>query len=147
MKMKVIGLTVLLIVAAVAHAQSQPLPLHLFISNTIPTPGFYRLEWEWVGERAPPGSVQFELQESTDENFSGPAVMYRGPDYAAVVTGVSNGEIHYRVRAVNMPGGPLFSNIVTVTTAHESTLNRDKILATILLVLIMGWFVRRLSRQ
>jgi len=78
--------------------------------------GYYRLEWKWATAPAGPGG-DFELQESTQTDFSDAAALYRGPDLATVISGRRDGRRYYRVRSQHSPAA--WSNTVAVTTAHH----------------------------
>lgn len=66
------------------------------------------------------GEVRFEVQESSDEMFSSPTPVYKGPDLATFLSGRSDGNYYYRVRTVE-PGAPgPWSSVHRVEVNHHS---------------------------
>ena len=76
--------------------------------NTIATAGYYQLSWSGDSE-------SFQLQESTESDFSSYTVLYEGRDLARVISGKSNGDYYYRINTLSNS-----SNVVKVTVAHHS---------------------------
>lgn len=46
----------------------------------------------------------FELQQSATPDFSETKTRYTGPDLGSVLSGLAEGEYHFRVRAADPPG-------------------------------------------
>ena len=85
-------LSLLWLVSLTVHGDSG---MPLLASDTeIATAGYYRLSWQ--GETS---AVEYELQASSNADFSTPRLIYRGPDLATVISGQADGDYFYRLRA------------------------------------------------
>lgn len=109
----------LMLFAGLATGKPDSPLLELNIDNTVATSGFYRLQWQWQG--VPPASfVQFELQESAADDFQDSVAFYRGPDLASVVSGKGDGQLFYRINALDADNRILAtSNTVQVQVEHH----------------------------
>lgn len=105
----------LLLVAllAVSSGQAQSSAPRLSSDNDVATAGFFRLSWETDAARV-------ELQEAKDSAFETGHTYYSGPDRAAVISGKSNGEWYYRIRAIEDKQAGPWSSPLRVTVAHHS---------------------------
>lgn len=111
------GAAVAFLAYPVAGAAS-PLP-ELSVDTPLATAGYYRLQWR-LADAPAGGQPVFELQESASQAFDTARTLYRGPDLASVLSGRSDGERYYRVRAA-LPGqapGP-WSQALAVLTQHH----------------------------
>lgn len=62
--------------------------------------GKHLLRWE-IHDAEPTAAAAFELQYSATGDFSEPVTRYRGRDTATSITGLVEGDHHYRVRLVD----------------------------------------------
>lgn len=127
-------LAVLVATFAVAHAilpdTAEAAP-ELRADTRVATAGFYQLRWF--------ADSPVELEESQNENFGSPHVVYRGSDAARVMSGKPDGVFYYRVRDTD--DGSV-SNVVEITVRHHSleravaffSLGAVVFLATLLLI-------------
>ena len=101
-----------------------PLPalsaeVHLESSSDRATAGFFRLSWAPVQIDDADG-LEYQLQVSSDAEFSQPGHVYQGPDLARVISGKSDADYYYRIRAIKdsetMTG---WSDSIKVTVAHH----------------------------
>jgi hypothetical protein len=68
-----------------------------------------------------PDGASIEIQKSRDKAFAVQTNLYRGQDNATVVTGLSNGEYHYRGRLVYPDGqSSSWSDPVRLSVEHHS---------------------------
>jgi hypothetical protein len=88
---------------------------HLTVAPMVSSDGKATISWSL------PESASVDLQKSHDLAFSNPVTLYQGVDEATVVTGLSNGEYHFRVRVVQASGqvSP-WSEPVTLSVEHHS---------------------------
>ena len=80
--------------------------------------GFFKLSWAIENRN----DVKFRIVESRDPSFENYKVKYEGPDLATFVSGLSNGEYYYRVRAISRENGQKsgWSKTLSVTVEHHS---------------------------
>lgn len=102
-----------------------PLPvlssnIHLDSDTEVATAGYFRLSW-WLDAMVEKDNIEYQLQRSGQPDFARFKVAYLGPDLARVVSGKSDGEYYYRIRAIQH-GVPLtgWSNVVRISVAHHS---------------------------
>ena len=100
--------------------------MHLQSDSNIATAGYFRLSWMLSNAAQQDASAewQYQLQESHDPQLAQARTIYLGADLARVVSGKSNGDYFYRIRAMR-DQQPVsgWSDIVKVHVAHHS-LNR-----------------------
>ncbi len=85
----------------------------------------------WVADGEVEGG-EYELQQSDDSDFSRAVTRYRGPDMGSVLTGLVEGEYHFRVRETG--AGAEWSPPVSVKITYmEKT--------RVVLLLCLGGFV------
>jgi len=96
--------------------------------------GFFKLSWS-IEHR---NDVKFRIVESRDPSFKNYKVKYEGPDLATFVSGLSNGEYYYRVRAIFRENGQKsgWSKTLSVTVEHHSLK-----LAFTLMVIVAAVFI------
>jgi hypothetical protein len=92
-----------------------------------------------------PPSGRVHIQQDLNGEFTTPTTLYTGRDNASVVTGLVDGDYHYRGR-LEAPDGTLsgWSPVVKVTVEHHSLLRAISFflvglvvfLATLLLIMI-----------
>lgn len=95
------------------------------------TAGYYSLSWRHP--RNSGSSLDFLVEESTDEDFESAQTIYIGPDLATFISGKRNGTLYYRVKArpetsadagadagANAGAWSPWSDPLAVTTAHHS---------------------------
>lgn len=63
--------------------------------------GVINFAWKVSGDE---WSDLFELQQSASAGFAETRMLYRGPDRGSVVSGLEEGDYHFRVRAVEEGG-------------------------------------------
>lgn len=100
-----------------SHAQGLPAP-EISSNTEVATGGYYRVSWKLptqTGSAVP----QFELQESSEQTFSGARRLYQGPDLARVISGQRDGTRYYRVRASVDGRNTPWSAPVSVAVAHH----------------------------
>ncbi len=51
-------------------------------------------------------AITFRLEQSSTPDFSDPKLRYEGPDPASVLTGLREGQYHFRVRAIDSEDQP-----------------------------------------
>jgi hypothetical protein len=99
-----------LLVPGSVYAQNQA--PRLSVDNTVATAGFFRLHWETQAD-------QVELQAASTPEFQDPYTVYTGPDRATVISGVSDGILYYRVRALDSQQLAPWSDPVMVEVKHH----------------------------
>jgi len=62
--------------------------------------GKHLLHWD-LNDEEPTATAAFELQYANSADFSNPVTRYRGRDTATSITGLVEGEHHYRIRLVD----------------------------------------------
>lgn len=80
--------------------------------------GHAQLVW---GDSLRNQGYRFELQQSTDANFTEVERLYTGPDFARYLSGLNNGSTYYRIRAIDPETeqtGP-WSETVDLTVDHH----------------------------
>lgn len=99
-----------LFLASGATAQAPSLEVN---TNTS-TDGYYVLSWNTEAGQSP----QFLLQESSDQSFSNPQLIYSGADKSRVISGKANGDYYYRIALAD--SSSVFSSPVAVEVRHHS---------------------------
>lgn len=100
--------------APVLDADHQPDPE---TGRRVSDDGTIDLMWSMPGQpdADPPGRLEpddpatppaFQLEQSATAEFSDPKLRYEGPDPASVLTGLREGQYHFRVRAIDSEGEP-----------------------------------------
>ena len=102
----------LLCLSAAAPAVNAQAP-ELQTNQTVATAGAFQLSWEGGRE----GAV-YQLQQAGPQGFANPDTAYRGPDTATQLSGLPNGEYHYRVRMI-APESSSWSQSVSVRVEHH----------------------------
>jgi len=74
--------------------------------------GIVKLNWEHPHS----GSQEFELQQSTDADFSSFTSVYKGSDLATFISGLDNGTYFYRV--LHLPSLS-FSETISIEVEHH----------------------------
>lgn len=110
----------------------------LVVSPTQSNDGAANISWSMTSD------VAVHIQKSLDADFTVPATLYRGKDGATVITGLEDGEYHFRGRQALADGrfSP-WSDAVTLVVAHHSltraatffSIGAVVFLATLLLIL------------
>lgn len=62
--------------------------------------GHVKIVWDTPGKKTL-GMVEVEVQQASDADFTAAKEIYKGPDNAAIVSGLPNGTYYYRVRKLN----------------------------------------------
>lgn len=97
------GVSLLVSSAALAQAVAAP-AVTLDQASPIRAPeGHLRLSWR-VQREVP--DLQFELERSRESSFRETTRLDVGPDRASYISGLVDGENHFRVRAVTAGGAP-----------------------------------------
>ena len=80
--------------------------------------GFFKLSWAIEHSKG----VKFKIIQSRDPSFENFKVKYEGPDLATFVSGLTDGEYYYRVRAISSKSGhrSAWSETLSVTVEHHS---------------------------
>lgn len=98
----------MLLSALIYHpAQAKPI---LASDTEIATAGNFTLSWNIAS------SANYQLQQANNPAFSNAKLLYQGRDNASVMSGLTNGDYYYRVRAVGDP----WSDTVEVKVRHHS---------------------------
>lgn len=94
---------------------AQPPTLEVNTANS--TDGYYVLAWDNSVDAEEP-SQEFRLEESLDQTFSNPRLVYLGPDKSRVISGKPNGAYYYRVFSETLSTEA--SETVAVQVLHHS---------------------------
>lgn len=74
------------------------------------------MRWEAVGE-----DVTYQLQQASERDFADAQVRYAGPDLGSFISGLTDGETYFRVRAVDPVSGPgPWSGVLVVEVRYPS---------------------------
>ncbi|MFQ5471088.1 MAG: hypothetical protein ACE5EH_12465 [Gammaproteobacteria bacterium] len=92
-----------------SSAQSQNTKLVLQTSDTVSRTGHFQLSWQYDG----PTGI-FELQQSNSDDFKNSRTIYKGPDKARTMSGLTNGNYYYRLRS----SGHEWSEAIVVKVEH-----------------------------
>lgn len=85
------------------------------------------------------GQLTYRLEQATTADFSDAKLRYEGPDPASVLTGLREGDYHFRVRAIGANGEPgPWSEPLEL---HVEFMNRG----TLALLLITGGIVAAMT--
>ena len=105
-------------------AQSPEIPVPQFQGSFPQTSdaGHVRLKWDFRDEALSNGAIHFELQQAKDPAFEISRTIYTGPDLASFISGLPNGEFHFRVRAQTENGSLVsaWSQPVLLKVQHHS---------------------------
>ena len=101
----------LILICQVSPAIAAEVEFSLDSDQTTSSSGYIKLEW-----RSEIDAEEFELQQSTNKDFSDAKLIYFGPDKASFISGLENGVYYYRVRAQNGD----WSETLQVTVEHQS---------------------------
>jgi len=82
--------------------------------------GSIKLIWNLPDTLIDEDEYIFELQQSTDADFSQPLLRYTGPDLASYISGLKNNTYHYRVRSILGSDTSSWSKVVVVSVEHHS---------------------------
>ncbi|BCX50011.1 conserved hypothetical protein [Haloferula helveola] len=114
--------------------------------------GTVDLSWSVPGANAPAEAdpaLTYLLEQSPDAAFSESKVRYEGPDMASVLTGLREGEYHFRVRAVDSQGEaspwsePLVLNVKFMDRGQLTLLLvTGALVATMTVVAIISGFLK-----
>lgn len=80
---------------------AEPVLPVLTTDTRLATAGYYQLSWQPGMRGASHKNPQFELQQSNSANFHIAKLIYRGPDRASVISGLTDGDYYYRVRLIH----------------------------------------------
>ena len=114
----------LLVLPALAQAQTaaeNELPVPQFDSpaEQVSTAGHVRLAWQ-VPATADGEKLAFELQKASNPAFGEAKTVYVGPDRASFLSGLPDGEYHFRVRTKLSGRVSDWSAPVVVRVQHQS---------------------------
>ena len=86
--------------------------------GTIESPeGKHLLRWEFSGAQPSPDAA-FELQYSDTPEFTRPVTRYRGRDTATSITGLNEGDHHFRIRLTDGEINGAWSAPVTIRVRY-----------------------------
>lgn len=129
-----LALSLLIASGPLLAGEAPPLaPPTLSADTTVATAGYYRLSWTHPGMA---DSLAFELQESPTADFTAAETVYQGPDRATSHSGRTDGDYHFRVRALTGESASAWSAPVTVQVRHHSLLRAGLFFALGALVFI-----------
>ena len=112
---------VLILSFAPFSLSAEPVLPVLTTDTKLATAGYYQLSWQPGMRGVSHKSPHFELQQSSYADFHIVQVIYRGPDRASVISGQTDGDYYYRIRAIQ-PGhiSSDWSQHIIVKVQHHS---------------------------
>ncbi len=95
------------------------------------------------------GAVTYRLEQAPTADFDAPSIRYEGPDPASVLTGLREGEYHFRVQAIDADGAagpwsePLVLHVKFMSRGHLAMLlATGALVAVMTIAAIISGFVR-----
>jgi len=106
-------------------------PFSLSASPLLSNDGKTVLTW------SAPENARVNIQQSADSNFTDPSILYQGRDSATVITGLMDGDYHYRGRIETADGSVSpWSSPTSITVKHHSLVRAFSFFMTGLLVFL-----------
>jgi hypothetical protein len=105
-----------------AMADTHPLAPPVFLSETAQDTASGHVQLEWGTEEAASETLLFELQRSETPTFANPVTLYQGPDTGTFLSGLSDGDYYFRLRAQTVEGNArsAWSSPLRVTVQHHA---------------------------
>jgi hypothetical protein len=96
------------------------IPVFELPDSNFSSSGSIKMSWFLPDSIISNANYNFELQQSTSSSFDSSTTRYSGPDLASYISGLKNGNYHYRVRSILDNDTSLWSKTVLVSVEHHS---------------------------
>jgi hypothetical protein len=104
----------LILGCGVVLAQDRPI---LESETNLSRTGHFRLSWK-LGENSDDREISFIVQQSSEENFNNPKLIYTGLDQQSFLSGLDNGRYFYRVGTAESENEMIWSGVTMVEVRH-----------------------------